>query len=369
MPVDQYIGGIEHAIMHLLYARFFTKALRDIGITTVDEPFSNLLNQGMVLKDGMVMSKSKGNIVDPQEIIGKYGPDTARVFILFVALPEKELEWNDKGVEGSYRLLKRVHYLAYEKPKYKKTVDNKDKHILSKTHQTIKQVTEFAEELKPNVAIGKIIELVNHIYKYRETGVNKKVYAEAMKNLTLLISPFAPHLAEEVWEKSGNKKMISLESWPEYDQSRIDKEAEFADELVHNVLSDVEKILELTGIEKPGKITVISPALWKYRLLRTLVGIMKETRDMKTVMQTCMNEREIKANSKNAVKIIQSMLKDNSKIPKVLLEEKKEIEAYKSAVELIEREYGATAQVVPEKDSENAKAKQALPGKPAIIVE
>ncbi|MAG16055.1 leucine--tRNA ligase [Candidatus Woesearchaeota archaeon] len=369
MPVDQYIGGIEHAILHLLYARFFTKALRDIGLTTVDEPFSNLLNQGMVLKDGMVMSKSKGNIVDPREIIDKYGADTARLFILFVALPEKEFEWSDKGAEGSYRLLKRVYYLATEKPKYKKTVDNKDKHILSKTHQTIKQVTESYEELKPSVAIGKIIELVNHIYKYREASVNKKVYEEAVKNLTLLIAPFAPHLAEEVWEKLGNKKMVSLESWPEYDQSRIDKEAEFADELVHNVLSDVEKIIELAGIKEPKKITLIIAADWKYTLLKTLVTAMKDTRDTKAVIGTCMDERKVKAYAKYAVKIIQALLKDNSKIPKILLEEKKELESYKAAIETIEKEYGTKAEIISEKETENAKAKQALPGKPAIVVE
>jgi len=369
MPVDQYIGGIEHAIMHLLYARFFTKALRDIGLTTVDEPFRNLLNQGMVLKDGMVMSKSKGNIVDPRDIISKYGPDTARLFILFVALPEKELEWSDEGVEGSYRFLKRIYFLATKKPKYRKTVDNKDKHILSKTHQTIKQVTEFCEQLKPNMAIGKIIELVNHLYKYREGNVNKNVYEEAMKNLTLLIAPFAPHLAEEIWEKLHHKKMVSLESWPEYDQSRIDKEVEFADELVHKILTDVEKILELADISKPEKVTIIAPAPWKHRLLRTLIGIMKETRDIKVVMQTCMDEREIKANGKDAAKIIQALLKDNSKIPKVLLEERREKEAYEAAAETIEREYGAKTEIKAEKESKDLKAKQALPGKPAIIVE
>ncbi|MBI2664816.1 leucine--tRNA ligase [Candidatus Woesearchaeota archaeon] len=369
MPVDQYIGGIEHAIMHLLYARFFTKALRDIGLTKVDEPFTNLLNQGMVLKDGMVMSKSKGNVVDPREIIQKYGPDTARLFILFIALPEKELEWSDKGVEGSYRLLKRIYALAAEEPRYRKEINNKDKHILSKTHQTIKQVTENAEELKPSMAIGKIIELVNHIHKYRESAVHKKTYQESVKNLALLTAPFAPHLAEEIWEKTGNKKMISLESWPEYDQSRIDKEAEYAEEMSHQVLSDVERILKLAKIEKPQKVTIITAAEWKHKLMETLTATMKESRDFKAIMQTCMDEREIKNHAEEAAKIIQALLKDNTKIPKILLDESREKEAYGAAAETIKMEYGAEAEIAAEKDSTNPKAKQALPGKPAIIAE
>ncbi len=369
MPVDQYIGGIEHAIMHLLYSRFFTKALRDIGLTAVDEPFENLLNHGMVLKDGMVMSKSKGNIVDPREIISKYGPDTARVFVLFVSLPEKELEWSDQGVEGSYRLLKRIYYLAENKPNYRKQADNKDRHILSKTHQTIKQVTECLEELKPSMAIGKIIELVNHLYKYREESVNREAYDTALKSLALLITPFAPHLGEEVWEMLGNKKMASLEGWPEYDQGRIDKEAEFAEELSGNILSDVEKIIELAKIKDAKKVTIISADKWKYTLLRTLIGTISETREMKAVIETCMNEKDVKINAKEAVRIIQALLKDNSKIPKVILDEKHELEAYKAAAEMIEKEHGAKAVITAEKDSKEAKAKQAMPGKPAIVVE
>ena len=323
----------------------------------------------MVLKDGMVMSKSKGNIVDPREIIGKYGPDTARLFILFSSMPEKEIEWSDEGVEGSFRLLKRVYHLAASKPDYKKGTDNKDKHILSKTHQTIKQVTEFCEGLKPNMAIGKIIELVNHLYKYRKGRVDKKVYKEALMNLTLLIAPFAPHLAEEVWEKLGNKKMVSFESWPEYDQSRIDSNAEFAEELAHVILSDIERIRELAKIEEPKKVTIITAAPWKYSLMRALTGIISETRDMKAIMGTCMDEKAVKANAKEAVKIIQTLLKNNSKIPKVLLEEKKELEAYKAAAESIKQEYGVKAEIVAEKESKEAKARQALPGKPAIVIE
>ena len=368
MPVDQYIGGIEHAILHLLYARFFTKALRDLELTQADEPFTNLLNQGMVLKDGMVMSKSRGNIVDPRDIMAEYGPDTVRTFILFVALPEKELEWSNEGVEGSYRLLKRIHNLVYNQPDYRETTDNKDRHVLSETHKTIKQVTEFIEQLKPNMAIGKIIALVNHLNRYREGEVNKRIYLESLHKLALMTAPFAPHLAEEVWEKLGNKNMISLESWPEYDQMRIDSKAECAEEISHRILSDVGKIIELGRIKEPKKVTIISPSSWKYALMRTLIGTISETRDFKVVMQTCMDEENVKAHGKDSASIIQALLKDNSKIPKVVLEPEEEAEAYRNAAEMLTREYGVETEITPETSSGDPKARKTLPGKPAIIV-
>ena len=369
MPVDQYIGGIEHAILHLLYARFFTKALRDIGLTTVDEPFKNLLNQGMVLKDGMVMSKSRGNVVDPRELIEKYGPDTARIFILFVSLPDKELEWSDQGVEGIYRFLKRVYFLADRKPEFRESKDNSDRHILSRMHQTIKSATEAQESLKPNVAIGKIIEFVNKIHKYRSSKVSEEVYEQILKNLSLLIAPFAPHIAEEMWEKLGNRTMISLEKWPDFDEARIDREAEYAEDLAENILADVRKILVLAEIERPSKVRIFAAAPWKHELARKLAAVMSETRNLKEVMKACMEENEIRANSKEAAKIIQNVLKDNSKLPEVLLEEKKEGEVYEAAAKLIGRELGAEAEILQEADVNNPKAKHALPGKPAIVVE
>lgn len=369
MPVDQYIGGIEHAILHLLYARFFTKALRDMGLTTVDEPFKNLLNQGMVLKDGMVMSKSRGNVVDPREIIGKYGPDTARLFILFVSLPDKELEWSDQGVDGIYRFLKRVYFLADQKPEFRETEDNSDRHIISRMHQTIKHATQAQESLKPNVAIGKIIEFVNKIHKYRSSKVSEDVYAQILKNLSLLIAPFAPHLAEEMWEKLGNRSMISLEKWPDFDEARIDREAEYAEDLAESILADVRKILALAKIENPSKVRIFAAAPWKHELARKLAAVMSETRDLKKIMKTCMEENEIKANSKEAAKIIQSVLKDNSKLPEVLLEEKKEGEVYEASAKIIGRELGAEVEILQEAEVEDPKAKHALPGKPAIVVE
>ncbi|MHB8840914.1 MAG: leucine--tRNA ligase [Candidatus Aquicultor sp.] len=225
MPVDQYIGGIEHAVLHLLYSRFFTKVLYDMGMVSVVEPFVNLLTQGMVIKDGAKMSKSKGNVVDPGKIIGRYGADTARLFILFASPPEKELEWSDRGVEGSYRFLNRVWRLVEDN---KKLVANTgavspdglgsaERDMRSMTHKTVKRVTEDIARFNFNTAISAIMELVNALYKYNEnTNRNPGVMKEAVDNLILLLAPFAPHITEELWHELGNTESVHLIAWPKH---------------------------------------------------------------------------------------------------------------------------------------------------------
>ncbi|MDK2824023.1 MAG: leucyl-tRNA synthetase [Clostridia bacterium] len=226
MAVDQYIGGVEHAILHLMYARFFTKVLKDLGLVSVDEPFTNLLTQGMVLKDGSKMSKSKGNVVSPEEIINKYGADTARMFILFAAPPERDLEWNDQAVEGCYRFLNRVWRLVTHYAESIKGVtgqignlEGADKELRRLTHLTIKKVTEDIEErFNFNTAISAIMELVNGLYNYKdkEQGSNLLVIKEAVENLILLLSPFAPHITEELWYLLGNETSVHQQKWPVY---------------------------------------------------------------------------------------------------------------------------------------------------------
>jgi leucyl-tRNA synthetase len=241
MPVDQYVGGVEHAILHLLYARFFTKVLYDMGLCPVDEPFTNLLTQGMVLKDGSKMSKSKGNVVSPEEIVAKYGADTARLFILFAAPPEKDLEWSDQGVEGCYRFLNRVwrlvneckdackHYVRGEKPA---NLSERDKELRYVVHNTIKRVTvDIEERFNFNTAISAIMEMVNAIHQYKEkvdeSQQNMAVLGEAITNLLLLLAPFAPHIAEELWEVTGHEGSIHAQPWPVYDsQALVQEEVE-----------------------------------------------------------------------------------------------------------------------------------------------
>jgi len=230
MSVDQYIGGIEHAVLHLLYARFFTKVIRDLGLFDGDEPFINLLTQGMVIKDGAKMSKSKGNVVDPDFILTKYGADTARLFSLFAAPPERDLEWNEQGVEGAYRFLHRVWAIVYKLSDAVRNLKSagseaRGDKLYRKTHLTIKKVTEDIErEFHFNTAIAALMEMVNEMYDYTSSSVtNDKlpVVRAAIDALTLLLAPFAPHFAEELWESLGGRGTIANAAWPQYDPGAI----------------------------------------------------------------------------------------------------------------------------------------------------
>ncbi|NLC11463.1 MAG: leucine--tRNA ligase [Firmicutes bacterium] len=232
MPVDQYIGGIEHAVLHLLYSRFFTKVLYDAGLLSVQEPFQRLLAQGMVYKDGAKMSKSKGNVVSPDEIIERYGADTGRFFILFAAPPEKDLDWSDRGVEGCHRFLKRVWRLVQSYKAGEYNVQSglhqgaAEKELLRSVHYSIYKVTSDIEErFNFNTAISSIMELVNALYNYlKEKGskpINKEVWEDALEKLILLLAPFAPHLAEELWHQLGYTGSVHLQAWPSYDAKAL----------------------------------------------------------------------------------------------------------------------------------------------------
>ena len=236
LAVDQYIGGVEHAILHLLYSRFFTKVLRDLGYLEIGEPFTNLLTQGMVIKDGSKMSKSKGNVVDPHDLIGEYGADTVRLFSLFAAPPERDLEWNVQGVEGASRFLNRVYrFITANKDILSKKcakVANPGDHgrvLNRKTHQTIKRVTENIEHnFHFNTAISAMMELFNVLSS--SVGDNDKVTAEsaiiqeAVTNLLVLLSPMVPHFTAEMWEIVGNTGPIEDQPWPNYDREAVKEE-------------------------------------------------------------------------------------------------------------------------------------------------
>jgi leucyl-tRNA synthetase len=243
MPVDFYSGGVEHAILHLLYSRFFTRVLRDVGLVQFDEPFKRLLTQGMVLRHGAVMSKSKGNVVDPDDMIQKYGADALRLYVMFVAPPEKEVEWSDTGLEGSFRFLVRVwrlvdHWCAAVRASSGTPSDLSDaeRAIRRKTHETIRRVTaDIEERMHLNTAVSSLMELVNDLYAFSETtpiGAPSRhdvtavafdrpqsvaVMREAVQALVLMISPFAPHMAEELWEMLGHTGGLIETPWPSFD--------------------------------------------------------------------------------------------------------------------------------------------------------
>jgi leucyl-tRNA synthetase len=254
MPVDQYIGGVEHAILHLMYSRFFNKAMRDAGLVHVDEPFTNLLTQGMVLKDGAKMSKSLGNIVSPEDIIDRYGADTARLFILFASPPERDLEWSDQGVEGSFRFLQRVWRLIdelSERLNDENTGAKADGDVRRLVHKTIKKVTDdVAERFNFNTAISAIMEMVNGLYAYKEQKISGSVIKEAVENLLLLLAPFAPHMTEELWEKLGKKESIHMMPWPKYDiEAMVEEEIEIVVQVNGKVKGKVSLPAEATDEE------------------------------------------------------------------------------------------------------------------------
>jgi len=230
LPVDQYIGGIEHAILHLLYSRFITKFFFDIGITGFDEPFKNLFTQGMIVKDGAKMSKSKGNVVSPDALIASYGADTVRLYTLFIGPPEKDAEWSDRGVEGSYKFLGRVWRLVERVKNLKLEVKNlkltkEEESLRRKTHQTIKKVTEDLDGgFHFNTAISSIMELVNSSYDFLASsgpGECPAILRDAIESVVVLLSPFVPHIAEELWSMLGKSGSILKAKWPSYDSSAL----------------------------------------------------------------------------------------------------------------------------------------------------
>jgi leucyl-tRNA synthetase len=223
-PIDQYIGGVEHAILHLIYSRFFTKVMRDIGVISNDEPAARLFTQGMVIKDGAKMSKNKGNVVSADEMIDRFGADTGRVFELFAAPPEKDMDWTDTGAEGSYRFLGRVFRFVVRNVNRRPDGDAAaDRRALRKLHQTIRKVTEdFDNRWHFNTSIAALMELMNTLYD-EEAGLSAAALGQILPSLSLLLGPFAPYLAEELWEQLGRKGPVFRQPWPVYDE-RLAKE-------------------------------------------------------------------------------------------------------------------------------------------------
>ncbi len=234
LPVDQYVGGIEHAILHLLYARFYHKLLRDLGYVTSNEPFENLLTQGMVLKDGAKMSKSKGNTVDPKELIEKYGADTVRLFSMFAAPPEHSLEWSDEGVEGSHRYLKRIwqnisEFAATNADNVsinEQQLSAEQKALRCKTHETIKKVSEdFGVRKVFNTAIAACMELTNALVKFKDNSDNgKAVVNEGWSAIVKMLAPIVPHITQSLWQQLGNEGLIVDVCWPQYDENAMVKD-------------------------------------------------------------------------------------------------------------------------------------------------
>ena len=268
LDVDQYIGGIEHAILHLLYSRFFHKLLRDEGLVSTDEPFSRLLTQGMVLKDGAKMSKSQGNTVDPESLINQYGADTVRMYMMFTSPPDQSLEWSDSGVEGAYRFIKRLwkligaHQLAAVAVEPGK-LDDAQKSLRLKTHSTIKKVTDDYDRRQVfNTAIAAVMELYNDLSKFAQSadildgGQNQAVAREAMEAMVLLLAPIVPHMSHVLWQHLGHEGGVIDADWPTYDQSALEKSSI---SIAVQVNGKLRNVLELPA--ESGKVEIEAAAL------------------------------------------------------------------------------------------------------------
>ena len=249
MPVDQYTGGIEHAILHLLYSRFFQRLMRDEGLSSVSEPFTNLLTQGMVLKDGAKMSKAKGNTVDPQGLIEKYGADTVRLFMMSAAPPELALEWSDAGVQGAYRFLNRLwnaidsHEIIKNK-NFSWELSESQKNLRFKVHSTIKKVTDdIGRRYKYNTAIAGIMELLNTLNKYQPVSPECDILKqEAFEAIVKLLSPITPHICHALWQKLGKEDPLIYASWPNYDENILKRK-------------EIEIIIQING-KLRGKLNI-----------------------------------------------------------------------------------------------------------------
>ncbi|MEK6903584.1 MAG: alpha/beta fold hydrolase [Nanoarchaeota archaeon] len=350
MPVDFYVGGAEHACGHLIYARFFTKVLRDLGLVTCDEPFKKLFNQGMLHgEDGHVMSKSRGNVINPLEVIEQYGADTLRMFLVSVASADKDMIWSTEGIVSVHKVLQKLITLFATM-----TITTSSKRLESKLHQTIKEVTQYTEAIKYNLAVISLRTFIDDLGK--EKTIAKHDAAAFLK----LLHPFCPHITEELWEKLKNKQVITLESWPVHQEKKINQKIDAAEKFIQATTADIANILNLIKI-KPQTITLFIAESWKYPLFKKLHT--EKTRDFSALMKKFADKEK----GQDIAKIVQQFMKGALKTDIVIsLEE--EADALKEQKLLLEKQFGAKIEIIHAETSKEQKAKQAIPGKVAIMV-
>ena len=400
MNVDQYIGGIEHAIMHLLYARFFTKVARDLGLHKFNEPFQRLLTQGMVNKahpfcpecetfamkaemlnesckrcgtefvmKSVKMSKSYGNTVDPIGIMDRYGADASRLFILFGASPKSGLEWSDEGVDFAFKYVKNTFKLLIESPE----VIRKDKMIRDtlieyNLNKTIKIVTEALENISIREAINELIQFTSELNKYKNEGVNEDIFDKCKKILAILLHPFVPHMTEEVWEILRQEGFLSLAKWPGYDKKYLTTDNDYKWNLLSNTIDSINHIILIIKKVKLEKISIITAADWKYKFMRKLFSLINKTKDQKEIMNRIMEDELFRIQGKFISQTIRKVLKNLGRYTKSPLSALDEYDFFAQIKLIFEKKYNCKVSINSENDSKEMKAAQALPGKPAIVI-
>ncbi len=338
MPMDFYTGGIEHATGHLIYSRFITKVLKDLGMVKADEPAKKLLCQGMVTLGGSAMSKSKGNVVDPIEVVKKYSADAARLFIMFAALPEKEFEWSDKGIKSMEKFLGRIEKLSKKKSK------SSSKRLAHYTHKAIRDVTENIDNYRFNSAIINLMGLLDRL----EEEKSKKSFRIFLK----MLAPFAPHTAEELWSKMGNKRMVSLEKWPKAEKSKIDENIEKAEQMVETVLKDFKTIRKLVK-KKPKKVELYVAEKWKFNVYEKMRK--KKPKSPKALMKKYKGKEGSK-------KYIASLFKKHEL--EEVADRKTQLKTLKDSKDFLKEEFGCKVEI--KKKGEGLT--KANPQKPGILL-
>ncbi|KKM22391.1 hypothetical protein LCGC14_1625820 [marine sediment metagenome] len=400
--VDLYVGGIEHAILHLIYARFFTKVARDLGLHKFDEPFQKLLTQGMInkfqpycpncnafllkadlkemkckicgntdlIQKSVKMSKSYGNTIDPGEIIGQYGADAARFFILFGASPESGLEWSNEGVNFANKFVRNFFHLLttpIQNKRNKRTI--RDELIVYNLNNTIKLVTESINRIAIREAINYIIQFVSVLAKYKEEGIMKKIFDECREKLLMLFHPFAPHVTEEIWETNGHNKFLSLTSWPSYNSALLNIENDYKWNLLKKINEDIKKIKLATNMTEIKKVIIITASEWKFKFYSLLMTLLDKTKNQGDIMKELMKNESLRVHSKSINQTTFKILKNIGKYSKYHIDIYEENQFFNEIGPLIKKRFNCDVEVMIEVKSEHKKASQALPGRPAIVIE
>ncbi|WP_254838937.1 leucine--tRNA ligase [Natronomonas marina] len=365
MPVDQYVGGIEHAVMHLLYSRFVTKTLADHEGLDHREPFTNLLAQGMVQLEGEKMSKSKGNVVSPQAIVESYGADTARLFMMQAAQPERDFDWTEEGVRSAYAFLTRLKetteaFTAGEL----ETADSPGSvadYVESETEAAVAVATEEYDELTFNTAIREAQDLVGTLRGYGEyTAVDAEVFERGLETALKLLSPVAPHLCEELWDELGHGGFLAEADWPGTDADR--ETAERRRRLVENTREDVREISDVAGIDDPERIDIVVTPDWKYEALTVALES-----DADNLVGELMQHDDIKRHGEAAADYGKDLQAEREALQEALAPDA-EYTALQSAAWLVEREFDAEVRVLAAAEADDDVAGRAEPGRPAIDI-
>ncbi|MFB6143993.1 MAG: leucine--tRNA ligase [Candidatus Nanohaloarchaea archaeon] len=406
MNVDQYIGGIEHATKHLIYARFFNKFFRDLGMVEENEPFEGLLTQGMVLSrayrcdehdwllpeevtekednyycdkcgrevfsEVMKMSKSKNNGVDPQELVDTHGADTARLFTLRATYPEKSFEWSQDGVESAKEMLKRIQRLLKENEELVTTgkpeledAGIEDRIVGSEIQRAVEEVTRHFEEKEFNLALDRIAKLVTKLNWYREREPREEIYSDGLRKVVKMVGPVSPHLAEELWQELGEGYLIDSD-WPEADEDLVDRAAERIEEYFQRVSSDIREVIEMVE-EESSELHIIRAADWKYEAESAIEEELESTQEVGEIMDAVL-DAELKQHASEITETVQEAVENPGKFSDRTMGEEDELKALRENRERLEDEFGLEVEIESEEESSSDKSGRAEPGRPAIVL-